>query len=121
MKKKPAKMFPEKSGNEILEINDRPFFPVQVPQWGCTVWCQELDMATTFAIKNSSKGEDGKQNQEDYVIKTVLEGCYDKLPSGQFKKKFSPTAYEKLKTKGGGLAVVFVAIENGKKNEITKS
>jgi hypothetical protein len=112
---------PEKTAEDILLFDDRPFFLVDVPTWGCSVWVRELDVAESCKIRASSKDSDGNLLADDFAVKTVLEGAYKKAADGSFSKMFSPKDYERLKTKGNGVAVVAAAISNGKKNEVTKS
>lgn len=112
---------PEKTAEDILSFDDRPFFLVEVPTWGCSVWVRELDVAESCKIRQSAKDADGNLIPDEFAIKTILEGTYKKCPDGSFAKMFSPKDAQKLREKGNGLAILAAAISNGKKNEVTKS
>lgn len=102
--------------DEILSFDDRPVITVDVPEWGEAGKCltfREPDAATSMKIAKSAQGEDGKVDELDLVVKTIIEASVE--------PKFQPGHIEALKLKSEvALTRIFKAIKN-KKNEPLKS
>jgi len=111
--------FPEIPVSNIFSLDDRPYFPLDIPQWKCRVWIRELDVATQTMIAGSSRNEKGDLNSVDYGAKLCLEGVFESDGKGGFKKKFDPTHFDLLKTRNqAAVGLMVQAIGRGptKKN-----
>lgn len=107
-----------KTAEEIIAFDDRPTFPVEVPEWGPdgdnTVQVRELSPLLMDYIADSCEIPDGKggtkRNESQYMAKIVVEGCVS--------PKFSPAHVEALQTKSNrAIRRLFTAIVTGKKKE----
>lgn len=99
---------------DIMAINDRPTFTVEVPEWGLigenAAVVRQLDTLTIARIQESS--DDTAHGRCMRAARVILEGCID--------PKFGPEHLETLATSKSSTAIsrLNVAILSGLKKNI---
>lgn len=106
-----------KTAQDIFAIDDRPTFPVEVPEWGLTgeesAQVRELTPLQMARISESCDF-DGKRDEAKFMARVIIEGCV--MP------QFGPGDEEKIMGRSNRAARrLFTAIIAGKKNEPLKS
>lgn len=105
----PPAPLPVKTAQEILDLEDRPVFPVEVPEWGCTVMVRELDAEEFLEVNETSRSAiTRKVDSTKLITRTIAYGCVE--PS------FTPVqALLLMKKSNNAINRLFGAINNGKK------
>jgi hypothetical protein len=102
------------TAEDFLKYDDRPEIEISVPELGgMVIKAKEPDAATAIKITKSCTGEDGKVDELEMVIRTIVEACIE--------PKFLVSHIEALKGKSEvTLMRIFKAIK-GKKNDVLKN
>lgn len=103
-----------KTADELMALDDRPIFDVDVPQWGIVAKVRECDVLQITAISKMATLDDGTRDQAEFAARVIVAGCVD--------PKFEPRHIEQLKAKSNSATTaLFAAIISGKKKEALKS
>jgi hypothetical protein len=102
------------TAEDFLKFDDRPEIEISIPELGgMVIRAKEPDAATALKISKSCTSEDGKLDELEMVLRTIVEACIE--------PKFEVCHIEALKRKSEiTLMRIFRAIK-GKKNEVLKN
>lgn len=109
---KPAEVpapLPVKTAQEILDLDDRQAFPVEVPEWGCTVMCRELDAEEALEVSETSRSTiTRKMDSKKLISRTIAAGCVEPVFT-------AVQALQLMKKSNNAINRLFNAINDGKK------
>lgn len=118
MKKAKNEIAPRRTAADIMAMEDRPTFTVEVPEWGLTgdnaAICKQPDAFTIAKIEESC--DNTAHGRCVRAAKLIVEGCLD--------PKFGPEHIEALATAKNATAVAILAgaiISGAKKKELLKN